>query len=63
MFCTDLQDAASSWSRESKTVVWLADSKKTLAVIAIADRIKETSKEAVKRMHANGDRCIHDHRR
>ena len=54
MFCTDLQDAASSWSRESKTVVWLADSKKTLAAIAIADRIKETSKEAVKQMRQMG---------
>jgi P-type Cu2+ transporter len=54
MFCTDLQDAASSWSRESKTVVWLADSKKTLAVIAIADRIKETSKEAVLRLMKMG---------
>jgi P-type Cu2+ transporter len=39
---------------EAKTVVYFADSKKVLALIAIADQIKPTSKEAVKtleRMH------------
>ena len=52
--CTELLDKASAWSRESKTVVWLADSKKALAVIAIADTIKETSKEAVSRLKKMG---------
>lgn len=54
LLCTDLLDKASSWSKESKTVVWMADSKKSLAVIAIADRIKETSKEAVMRLMKMG---------
>ena len=54
LLSTDLLDKASAWSKESKTVVWLADSNKSLAVIAIADRIKETSKEAVKRMQQMG---------
>lgn len=36
------------WTEESKTVIWFADSENTLAVIAIADKIKETSVEAIK---------------
>jgi P-type Cu2+ transporter len=54
LLCTDLLEKASSWSNESKTVVWLADSKKSLAIIAIADTIKQTSKEAVKRLQQMG---------
>lgn len=42
-----LQQRASAWSDMSKTVIWFADSQKALAIIAIADRIKETSREAI----------------
>jgi len=35
---------------EAKTVIWFADDKKALSVIAIADEIKETSIEAIKEL-------------
>jgi P-type Cu2+ transporter len=38
-----LAQKAVQWSNESKTVIWFADSKTALAVIAIADKVKETS--------------------
>lgn len=37
-----------------KTVVWFADSKNVLAVIAIADKIKDTSKEAIHQLQIAG---------
>jgi P-type Cu2+ transporter len=42
------------WGSESKSVIWFADSRKALAVIAIADKIKGTSVEAVGRLHQMG---------
>ena len=50
----DLQQQADAWSRESKTVIWFADDKQAQAVLAIADKIKETSVNAIdqlKEMH------------
>jgi P-type Cu2+ transporter len=49
-----LAQKAVKWSNESKTVIWFADSKTALAVIAIADKVKETSVEAVKRLQDAG---------
>jgi Cu2+-exporting ATPase len=49
-----LQKHADELSQEAKTVIWFADSKNALAVVAIADKIKETSKEAIQRMKALG---------
>ncbi len=40
------------WKKEAKTVVWFADDKKALAVLSIADKIKETSEEAIKALLA-----------
>ncbi|NDV84744.1 cation-translocating P-type ATPase [Bacteroides sp. 51] len=37
-----------------KTIVWFADRKNVLAVIAIADKIKETSKEAIQQLQTAG---------
>ncbi len=48
----ELQQQANQWGSESKTVVWFADSSKALAVIAIADQIKQTSVEAIKQLQA-----------
>ena len=42
------------WSNEAKTVVWLANKDQALAVIAIADKIKETSVEAITKMKQMG---------
>jgi P-type Cu2+ transporter len=51
---TQLSVKADIWSKESKTVIWFSDSNKVLAVIAIADKIKKTSVEAVKRLQQMG---------
>lgn len=42
------------WTAESKTVIWFADSKKALAVIAIADAIKATSAKAIHTLQQMG---------
>ncbi len=49
-----LQKKADAWSQESKTVIWFADDKQALAVVAIADKIKETSAEAVSKLQKSG---------
>ncbi len=49
-----LQKQADELSQEAKTVIWFADSKNALAVVAIADKIKETSIEAIQKMKALG---------
>lgn len=50
----ELQSKSNEWLNEAKTVIWLADHTNALAVIAIADKIKETSAEAVKQLQALG---------
>jgi len=49
-----LQQQADEWSRQSKTIIWFANSKQALAVLAISDKVKETSVEAVKQMQEMG---------
>ncbi|SMP22247.1 copper-translocating P-type ATPase [Chryseobacterium profundimaris] len=50
----ELQDQAEEWGKQSKTVIWFANSKQALAVIAIADKIKETSVQAIREMQEMG---------
>ncbi|HTN19899.1 MAG TPA: heavy metal translocating P-type ATPase [Pelobium sp.] len=45
---------ADAWGKQSKTVVWFADSHKALAVIAISDKIKETSVAAISQLQNMG---------
>ena len=49
-----LQEAASAWEAEAQTVVWFANKAEALAVIAIADRIKPSSVEAIHTLQAEG---------
>lgn len=51
---TELMTHAAQWENQSKTVIWFANSHTALAVLAIADRIKETSVRAIKEMQAMG---------
>lgn len=51
---SELMEHATQWENQSKTVIWFANSHTALAVIAIADRIKETSVRAIKEMQAMG---------
>ncbi|MDB5250463.1 MAG: copA [Segetibacter sp.] len=50
----ELDGEATKWLAEAKTVIWFADEKEALAVIAIADKIKETSGEAVRQLQKAG---------
>jgi Cu2+-exporting ATPase len=45
-----LQAQASRWLSEAATVIWFADEKNVLAAIAIADKVKESSAEAIRRL-------------
>ena len=49
-----LKEQADKWLHKAKTVIWFADDKKALAVLAIADEIKETSIEAIKELQKMG---------
>jgi Cu2+-exporting ATPase len=49
-----LKTSADTWLTEAKTVIYFSDEKQALAVIAIADKIKETSKEAVRQLQDEG---------
>jgi Cu2+-exporting ATPase len=49
-----LQEQALQWSRQSKTVIWFADRKQALSVIAISDQIKETSIAAIRQLQDMG---------
>ncbi len=54
VFTNELLSQAMSWGEHAKTVIWFADSKKALAVLAISDKIKETSIEAIKQLQELG---------
>jgi Cu2+-exporting ATPase len=49
-----LQLQADEWGKQSKTVIWFANSKQALSVVAISDKIKETSVAAIKEMQDMG---------
>ncbi len=49
-----LQQQADEWSAQSKTVIWFADSRQALAVLAISDQIKETSVTAIQQLQEMG---------
>jgi Cu2+-exporting ATPase len=49
-----LQKVADEWLSKAQTVIWLADSQNALAAIAIADRIKQTSVDAVRELQSAG---------
>lgn len=41
-------------TRQAKTVIWFADQQQVLSIVAIADKIKETSQEAIRQLQAEG---------
>ncbi len=49
-----LNDAATKWLEEAKTVIFFANAKETLAVTAITDKVKNTSAKAIKQLYALG---------
>jgi len=51
---SSFREQAERWQHEAKTVVYFADEQKVLAVLAIADKIKPTSRAAIESMHQRG---------
>jgi Cu2+-exporting ATPase len=49
-----LKQTASDWLAEARTVIWLADEHEALAAVAIADKIKPSSIQAVKELQSAG---------
>jgi P-type Cu2+ transporter len=50
----DLAQAADRFQSQAKTVIYFSDDKDVIQVIAIADKIKDTSKAAVETLQKNG---------
>lgn len=50
----ELMQQAGKWGKQSRTVIWFANSRLALAVIAISDQIKETSVQAIREMQDMG---------
>lgn len=44
---SNIQKKVDTWINDAKTVVWFSDSAKAIAAIAITDKVKETSAQAV----------------
>lgn len=51
---SEIKEKAQQWLNEAKTVIWFANSTEALAVIAIEDQIKETSKQAIMTLQNKG---------
>tara|TARA_R110002020_G_scaffold358857_2_gene571495 strand:+ start:3097 stop:5436 length:2340 start_codon:yes stop_codon:yes gene_type:complete len=51
---SEIQDKAKAWSNEAKTVVFFANKESVLAVIAISDQIKPSSKSAIEKLKEIG---------
>ena len=49
-----LRKKAERWSNEAKTVIALADEQKALGVLAITDRLKPTTIQAIEELHKQG---------
>ncbi|WP_428742038.1 heavy metal translocating P-type ATPase [Tenacibaculum sp.] len=47
-----LLQQADEWGKQAKTVIWFANSQQALSVLAISDKIKETSVQAIKELQA-----------
>lgn len=45
-----LLDLSTKWTNESKTVIWFSDVNEALCALAISDKIKDTSKEAIRQL-------------
>lgn len=47
-------EKANEWGNEAKTVIWFTNTKKVIALLAIADQIKATSKTAIAALQESG---------
>lgn len=54
----DLLKCSQEWSQEARTVIWFADSARALAVLAVTDRMKHSSAEAVAKLAGMGIKTV-----
>ncbi len=54
----DFDPVADEWRKRGSTVVWVASGDKVLGFLAIADRVKPTSAEAIARLHELGLKIV-----
>ncbi len=50
----ELSSLSGQWENEAKTVSFFSDSERVLAVIAVSDKIRESSAEAIRQLHSMG---------
>lgn len=50
LFSAALEEKAEEWTQLSKTVIWFSNEIETLAVLAISDKIKESSTQAIQEL-------------
>jgi Cu2+-exporting ATPase len=49
-----LSSVSEQWENEAKTIFFFSDSERVLAIIAVSDKIKATSVEAIRQLHSMG---------
>ncbi|MCO5247915.1 MAG: heavy metal translocating P-type ATPase [Chitinophagales bacterium] len=49
-----LEEKVNLWKEDAQTVIWFADEKNALAIVAVSDKIKSSSKDAVDQLHQLG---------
>jgi Cu2+-exporting ATPase len=49
-----VDEKSNQWGNEAKTVIWFANTKKVIAILAIADQIKATSQKAIEALQKSG---------
>ena len=49
-----ITERANEWHQQALTVIWFANTKKVIAILAIADKIKSTSEKAIQDLHHAG---------
>ncbi len=50
----NFEDKANDWENNANTVIWYANQDEVIAIIAITDKIKQTSKDAIEQLHNLG---------
>ena len=53
-FDKKLMEQTAEWAKQAKSVIWFADSKKALCVMAVTDKVKDTSAKAIKTLQGMG---------
>ncbi len=50
----EVSELANTWADKAQTVIWFANEHSVLGIMAIADKVKDTSKKAIKELQSKG---------